>query len=162
LILAHDRSDYYGDLLNCVKAVVFFGVPHRGADLAYWATFASKILQITQPGFATNSNFVKALQKNSPAFGQISEGFIERGDKLKIRTFYETELLYNQLVRPFRTNLTELSLNDKVQIVDKASAVLGLANEIAVGLEGANHISMCKFSDPKSQKYLQVSKPIKK
>jgi len=53
-------------------------------------------------------------------------------------------------------------LNVKVQVVDKASAVLGQANEIAVGVEGANHISMCKFSDPKSQKYLQVSRPIKK
>jgi len=49
-----------------------------------------------------------------------------------------------------------------VQVVDKASAVLGQANEIYVGVEGANHISMCKFSDPKSQKYLQVSRPIKK
>ena len=98
MILAHERSGSYGDLLGCVKALVFFGVPHRGADLAYWATFASTILQITQLGFATNTNFVIALQKNSPAFAQISEQFIERGAKLKIRTFYETEKLYNRLV----------------------------------------------------------------
>jgi hypothetical protein len=48
-----------------------------------------------------------------------------------------------------------------IQIVDKASAVLGLANERSVGVDGANHKSMCKFSDAKSQKYLQVSRPIK-
>ena len=98
MILTHERLGSYGDLLGCIKAVVFFGVPHHGADLAYWATFASQILQITQLGFVTSTNFVTALQKNSPAFLHISEQFIERGDKLKIRSFYETEKLYNQLV----------------------------------------------------------------
>jgi hypothetical protein len=98
LILAHERSGLYGDLLGCVKAAVFFGAPHRGADLAYWATFASRILQTIQLGLGTNPNFVMALQKNSPTFAQISEQFIERGDKLKIRTFYETERLYGHLV----------------------------------------------------------------
>jgi hypothetical protein len=48
-----------------------------------------------------------------------------------------------------------------IQIVDRASAVLGLANEHPVGVDGANHVSMCKFSDAKSQKYLQVSRPIR-
>jgi hypothetical protein len=41
-----------------------FGVPHRGAGIANLATCASKILQTTQLGFATNTNFVTALRKN--------------------------------------------------------------------------------------------------
>jgi hypothetical protein len=98
LILAYERSSLYGDLLDCVKAVVFFGVPHRGADLAYWATFASMILQTMQLGLGTNPNFVTDLQRNSRTFSDISKQFIERGDKLKIRTFYETEKLHGQLV----------------------------------------------------------------
>jgi hypothetical protein len=40
--------------------------------------------------------------------------------------------------------------------VDKDSAKLNLPNEIAVGVAGANHRTMCKFSDAKSQKYLPV------
>jgi hypothetical protein len=98
LILAYERSGLYGDLLDCVKAVVFFGVPHRGADLAYWATFTSMILQTMQLGFGTNPNFVTDLQRNSRTFADISKQFIERGDKLRIRTFYETEKIYGQLV----------------------------------------------------------------
>jgi hypothetical protein len=98
LILAHERSRLYGDLLGCVKAVVFFGVPHRGTDLAYWATFASRIIQAMQLDFGTNPHFVTDLQKNSRTFADISKQFIERGDMLKIRTFYETEKLYGQLV----------------------------------------------------------------
>jgi hypothetical protein len=98
LVLAHERSELYGDLLGCVKAAVFFGVPHRGTDLAYWAAFASRIIRTMQLGFGTNPSFVTDLEKNSRTFADISRQFIERGDKLKIGTFYETEKLYGQLV----------------------------------------------------------------
>jgi len=47
-----------------------------------------------------------------------------------------------------------------MQIVDKESACLGLPNERAVGIGGANHRDLCKFSDAKSQKYLQVGRAI--
>ena len=40
--------------------------------------------------------------------------------------------------------------------MDKDSARLNLPNEIAVGIAGANHRTLCKFSDAKSQKYLLV------
>jgi hypothetical protein len=63
-----------------------------------------------QLGFGTNPNFVTALQRNSRTFAHISEQFIERGDKLKIRTFYETEKLYGQLVKP-ETFFMIVSLN---------------------------------------------------
>jgi hypothetical protein len=98
LIIAHERSSYYGDLLDCVKAAVFFGVPHRGADLAYWAAFLSNILKTMLLGFATRTTFVEALKRNSPTFADISQQFIERGAKLKIITFYETQKLRGQLV----------------------------------------------------------------
>lgn len=38
----------------------------------------------------------------------------------------------------------------------KDSARLGLPNERAVGIAGANHQNMCTFGDEKSQKYKQV------
>lgn len=40
--------------------------------------------------------------------------------------------------------------------MDKDSACLNLPNEIAVGVAGANHKTMCKFSRPDSQKYILV------
>lgn len=75
------------------------GVPHRGADLAYWATFAANILQFGQLGLGTNSNFVRALKRSSPTFANISGQFVERAARLSIWTFYETERMGNQLVR---------------------------------------------------------------
>jgi hypothetical protein len=48
-----------------------------------------------------------------------------------------------------------------LQIVDRDSACLNLPNEIAVGVAGANHISICRFSRADSQKYLPVWRAIK-
>jgi hypothetical protein len=42
------------------------------------------------------------------------------------------------------------------QIVDRDSARLGLTNEIAVGVAGANHQTICKFDRAESQKYKPV------
>src|SRR5271163_2306199 len=98
MILAHERLKYYGDLLQCVRAVVFLGVPHCGSDAAYWATFAARILQFGQLGLGTNPAYVKALQRNSPTFANISTQFVERAESLLIRTFFETERMGNQVV----------------------------------------------------------------
>ena len=98
MILAHERSSYYGHLLASIKAVVFFGVPHRGADLAFWLEFPAKLLEYGQLGFGGNTAYVSALKRNSTAFASISDSFIERGSHLVIRTFYETEKMGNQLV----------------------------------------------------------------
>jgi len=98
MILAHHRSKYYGNLLQHVRAIVFFGVPHRGSDVAYWATFAANILQFGQLGLRTNPTYVKALQRNSSTFAEISTQFVERAESLSIRTFFETERMGNQVV----------------------------------------------------------------
>jgi hypothetical protein len=42
------------------------------------------------------------------------------------------------------------------QIVDRDSATLRLPNEIAVGVAGSNHRTMCKFDSADSQKYKPV------
>jgi hypothetical protein len=99
MVLAHERESLYKDILDSVRSVVFFGVPHRGADQAYWAEFAAKLVKVIQLGFGTNTSFVRDLKRNSPAFAAIAQQFIERGGQLQqIRTFYETEKLFNQLV----------------------------------------------------------------
>ena len=74
------------------------GVPNRGADLAYWASFAAHILQFGQLGWGTNTKFVEALKRNSPTFADISRQFVERAVSLTIRTFFETERWGNQIV----------------------------------------------------------------
>jgi hypothetical protein len=98
MIIAHERSREYGDLLYSVKGAMFFGTPHRGSDAAYWAAYAARVLKVIQSGRGTNDTFVSALQRNSEVFINVSEQWIERAAPLRIRTFYETERLYGELV----------------------------------------------------------------
>lgn len=83
-----------------MQALILFGVPHQGSDLAYWSTFAARLLHAGQLGLGINTAFVAALKNNSQTFADISQQFIERATPLKIRTFYETEKLYGHLVYP--------------------------------------------------------------
>jgi hypothetical protein len=98
MIIAHERSSEYGELLRSIKAAMFLGTPHRGSDAAYWAAYAARVLKVIQLGRATNDSFISALQRNSSEFANISQQWIERAAPLKIRTFYETERLLGELV----------------------------------------------------------------
>ena len=136
------------------------GVFHRGADSAYWASFFANILQVAQLGWGTNTKFVEALKRNSPTFINISTQFVERAALLRIRTFFETERWGNQVVGiSYYGSNVWLSTG---QIVDKYSAVLNLANEIATGIPQANHSTICKFEQVDSQKYSTVWRAVKK
>ena len=48
MIIAHERSSEYGELLGSIKAAMFLGTPHRGSDVAYWATYAANVLKVLQ------------------------------------------------------------------------------------------------------------------
>jgi hypothetical protein len=97
LVLAHERSREFGDLRDSVRGCVFFGVPHRGAKIASWASSLAKLTEML--GFEVNPNFTKALWKKSKIFADISKQFVERAGNIKFRTFYETERLHGYLVR---------------------------------------------------------------
>ena len=77
------------------KAAIFLGTPHRGAETAFWANFATRALKALQLGTATNTSLLSDLEKNSETLGHISQQFVERGSTLKMKTFYETEKLNN-------------------------------------------------------------------
>ncbi|KAI0101579.1 hypothetical protein GGR51DRAFT_529441 [Nemania sp. FL0031] len=138
MVLAQERYRIYGDLLSKIHGVVFLGTPHRGSDLAWWATFAANMLKAVQLGRGTNTAYVSGLRRNSEEFAHISQQWVERSADLQIRTFYETERLSGVLV------------------VDKESACLNLPNEVPVALAGSNHRTMCKFEEAGSQRYRPV------
>lgn len=100
MILAHERMDIYGGLRDKAKAFIFLGVPHRGADAAFWLDFVVELSKITQLGFKGNNRFVDALKANSPTFAAISTQSNERFQSplISIRTFYESEKMGNLTV----------------------------------------------------------------
>ena len=76
-----------------VKAIVFMGTPHQGADVASWANFVAGALRVVQMITATNTSFLSDLKRNSETLEQISQQFVERGSTIKMKTFYETRKL---------------------------------------------------------------------
>jgi hypothetical protein len=129
-------------------------VPHRGADIAYWAGLPANLLDRALVGFGGNTSFLNALKRASPTWRDISIQFVERAaPPLKIRTFFETERLGNILVRSSQLDLTLLII---MQVVDKDSARLYLPNERFTGVANSNHKTMCKFDVADSQRYSPV------
>jgi len=137
--VANERSDIWKSVSDSVIGVFFFAVPHRGSSTAFWGDFATVVVKFATVGTLGNRSFVKKLKNNSETFRLISKAFTQPAQKLTlIRTFYETEKIKNQL------------------IVGSDSATLGLNNEIAVPVQGANHRTICKFDDAEKQKYKPV------
>ena len=136
-------------------------MPHRGSDIASVGESAANLLEGLQLGFGTNARFVEALRRNSDTLADISRQFTERGAYIPIWTFYETDRLGNQLVL-FSTWRINACFTDMIKVVDRDSACLNLPNKIAVGVAGANHRYVCKFSHLDSQKYKPVWRAIKK
>ena len=100
LILAHERSSDtdYKDILDNTKAIAFLGVPHRGSDSAWWASFAADVVKAASMGTSTNTGLVKELKKNSDTLMVISKQFVHRTIGLRIYTFYETRKLFGAVV----------------------------------------------------------------
>lgn len=159
-MLANERAEHWVDILDSAVGAFFFAVPHRGADMAYWATFVTNILTVTTLGTLGNSSFVKSLKRNSPEFSDISQAFIQPATNfIAIRTFYEMVKIGNQIVSSAKSTGCTCSCvigradDFASQIVDKDSATLGIQNELAVQIPGANHRNICRFAAADSQKY---------
>ncbi|KAH0367140.1 hypothetical protein KCU65_g4796, partial [Aureobasidium melanogenum] len=143
IFIAHSLGGLrYNELLDSFKGCLFLGVPHGGADSAYWAKFPARMVPYVTFGLRGNPSFLKSLESKSADCVRISRDFVHRAVLLKIRTFYETEKLGNMIV------------------VDRSSATLNLPNEVAVALDGSNHVTICKFSASDKERYEPVKDAI--
>lgn len=98
MIQAWTNIQRYNELLDSVKGCLFLGVPHGGADSAYWAKFPARMIPYVTFGLRGNPSFLKSLESKSEDCVRISRDFVHRAVSLKIRTFYETEKLGNMIV----------------------------------------------------------------
>lgn len=98
MILAWANSHHYAEVLEKVKGCLFLSVPHRGADLAYWADVSARIVAPLTLGFAGNRRLLKSLKKNSKDWMRISNDFVHQGARLHFRTFFETRKLGDVVV----------------------------------------------------------------
>jgi hypothetical protein len=147
------RMTHYRNILDNTKGIAFLGVPHRGADAAWWFSFAASSLKGATLGMSTHTALVKDLQKASHTLATISKQFVNEGKSLKIYTFYETRKLSGIVVCRMRSFLV-LRANLS-QVVDEESAVLNLPNEKLFPVD-ANHRTICKIPSAESQEFEAV------
>lgn len=96
------RFNPYGELLQNVRGLMFFGVPHCGSDIAFWAGLPATLLDKGLAGFGANTRFLDALKRNSMEWRELSEQFVQRADHvLIIRSYFETKRLGNILAGNF-------------------------------------------------------------
>ncbi len=88
MVIAHERGDRYGDILNAIKGILFMGTPHRGAEIAYWGEILGKLANIPLIG-SMKINLLDDLQPKSKTLGEICSQFVERGKQIQIFTYFE-------------------------------------------------------------------------
>jgi hypothetical protein len=97
IIEAYNNPNY-ALLSRDIAAVVFFGTPHQGSDLA-------GILNLVLTASFSSRNFVKQLRPNSDALEAINNNFRHRVEKLKLISFFETENTRLKWVNHFTISL---------------------------------------------------------
>jgi cell division FtsZ-interacting protein ZapD len=85
LIMAHERESIYNDIQTSTKAVVFFGTPHGGSDLASLSRVLRNIFDVCTLG-SVRADLLKNLERRSAELAEIAEQFVERASQLKIVT----------------------------------------------------------------------------
>lgn len=78
-------------ILECTAGIVFMGTPHAGADIAFWASLAGKLLSTASLGTSTNRRLLDLLRKGSAFLGALSVRFAVENPQLHVLSFYELE-----------------------------------------------------------------------
>lgn len=70
---------------------MFLGVPHKGADNAWWKNVPGSLVKITTIGFKGNTNFIQSISRSSHIWRDIAMDFVPRtSDLVATHSFFET------------------------------------------------------------------------
>ena len=70
--MANNAEEHERKILNCTQAIAFLGTPHRGSDLADWATIAGNMVNIVK---RANTRIVDTLKPDSEVLEIITHEF---------------------------------------------------------------------------------------
>jgi hypothetical protein len=87
-VYAHERSNIYGDILNSVHSIIFFGTPHQGSGAATLGTFLTRLSR----GLGIHSaNVLAELETWSNPLVELTTSFAQLAPKYEITTFFEEQ-----------------------------------------------------------------------
>ena len=155
LILARE-AEFYQPLLSSTKGVMFFGVPHNGADNISLATVAVNIARVVVNVNTINlqdlDQHSRPLQEISQSFGHLT-GF-------KIVTVFESNVTTVALGQSIHVSVSLCFLEvmiDHGKIVPRSSAALNYGDrEVVISVDGADHHTVCKFQKADDTQFKRV------
>lgn len=86
LVSAHERLSLYGPILSDIRAVIFFGTPHQGSDLASRLEVLGRVLECV--GIGSNA-ILTALTRDGLYLTNLAKSFVDRSSNLRIISFFE-------------------------------------------------------------------------
>lgn len=134
--------------MSNTSGIIFLGTPHRGSNAASYG----RMVYLLAKAFAfqsANTKLLTALEKNSETLDRISTEFfqtLETYKNLRIASFAEE--------RQVRLGMFGM------QIVKADSAKIGHARE-AWGSISEDHRNMAKYTSPRDDGFVKVSRKIK-
>lgn len=139
------------------SGIVFLGTPHRGADLATWATTATRLAKAI--GKAGNEDIVSSLKSGSPTLESLQDSFAGIQGRFNIHTVLEAQSMHG-IGKVIRSPSWVRSLLSRCQVVEDYHAQLGCENEQCIHIS-ADHKDMCKFTDKRDTGYRRVAGAIR-
>jgi hypothetical protein len=72
LVIANNAEQNQSQILDCTWAIAFLGTPHRGSDLASWATLAANLVNTAK---RANKAILDTLNPKSEVLSILVNGF---------------------------------------------------------------------------------------
>ena len=145
--------------------MLFFGTPHRGANLANVAVHLENLVRALQ--LKGSRQYIKDLATYSTLIEGMNEDFKHHLNRLMIHSFYEerpTSSIGNVVCDTLfisRDGALLMAGCYLQVVVPLASAVISAPTETYCGISG-DHISMCKYTSEASPQYQVAARNISK
>lgn len=158
MLLASAESASYGQILDMISAIMFFGTPHHGSAIAKTAKFWAGAVNLV--GVPLRANLLSDLSVFSQNLAEISVTFRNKVERIAFVSFYETQATapLKDLVSTFSWKAApDLAKYINSKIVPKLSALLGLPedHEKVIGID-SDHRAICQFGSDTSSQYVVV------
>ena len=166
LTVANSAEQHERRVLECTKAIAFLGTPHRGSDLASWATIAGNMIKLVT---RADTNILEVLKPSSEVLENLTQDFHTmlrsreqaQNSSVHITCFVE-ELPVSKAGKTFmvyyKNLLSRGNVVDGWQVVPSKSAIL---ERYPYKTIHADHIGMTKFKE-KNNDYNTVALQLKR
>ena len=104
------RGSLFESIRDCTKAIIFFGTPHQGADVADWANYLGKFGRAIG---LRSAQVTEELQRWSNPLVELTTTFSGIAHKFEITTFFEKRATHGILVRVLTTLVIDNKMSHK-------------------------------------------------